>query len=75
MSMRACYLFQLSFVAAISLLAANSAFAANPYKTPCTADGKRICSTQDVAKAESCLRQHMSELTPACKAYLTKKKG
>ena len=73
--MPASKMFQLTIAAAISLVVANNALAANPYKTPCTADGKRICSTQNAAKAESCLRQHMAELTPACKAYLAKKKG
>lgn len=60
-------------VAAMTLLVTSYALAKDPTKTPCTRDGQRICKTQNVASAESCLRQHLAELTPACKAYLAKK--
>ncbi|WP_315923344.1 hypothetical protein [Mesorhizobium sp. SP-1A] len=73
--MRATRIAAVIFSAALAFVGANNAFAANPYKTPCTADGKRVCAMQNQAKAESCLRQHMDQLTPACKTYLTKKKG
>lgn len=64
-------LLQISFLATMALLVADSAFA--QYNTPCTGDGRRLCGTRNAAVAEPCLRQHLDELSPACKAYLAKK--
>ncbi|KQZ33423.1 hypothetical protein ASD50_01170 [Mesorhizobium sp. Root552] len=66
-------LLQISFLATMALLVADSAFA--QYNTPCTPDGRRLCGTRNASVAEPCLRQHMDELSPACKAYLAKKKS
>jgi len=65
-------LLQISFLATMALLVSDSAFA--QYNTPCTGDGRRLCGTRNAAVAEPCLRQHTDELSPACKAYLAKKK-
>ncbi|WP_421916824.1 hypothetical protein [Mesorhizobium sp.] len=36
--------------------------------SPCAPDYKRLCSTTPVGQAASCLKKHISELSPACKA-------
>ena len=61
-------------LAAPALVVTDYSLAANPYKTPCTGDGKRLCHMQNQAKAEACLKQHLAEVTPACRTYLTKNK-
>jgi len=40
--------------------------------SPCTSDYKRLCSKTPVNQAASCLKKHMSELSPACKAKYSK---
>jgi hypothetical protein len=32
-----------------------------------------VCHMANEIKAQGCLKQHLSEVTPACKAFLTKK--
>ncbi|MBZ9761585.1 hypothetical protein LB553_11955 [Mesorhizobium sp. CA8] len=65
--------FELVLLASISLFLADAALAKDAYKTPCRADAQRLCKMVDNAKGLSCLKQHISELTPACKAFLSKK--
>jgi len=38
---------------------------------PCEADYQRLCTTTPVGKS-ACLKKHMSELSPACKAKFRK---
>jgi hypothetical protein len=65
----------LALLAGISIYLTDAALAAkNPYKTPCHGDAKRVCKMDNEVKAQGCLKQHLSELTPACKAFLAKKK-
>ena len=45
----------------------------NPYRTPCHDDRIRLCSTASPGKAGSCLKKHINELSPACKAQVKKK--
>ncbi|UDL88930.1 hypothetical protein LGH82_28125 [Mesorhizobium sp. PAMC28654] len=40
--------------------------------SPCVPDYKRLCSKTPVGEAASCLKKHMSELSPACKARFSK---
>lgn len=67
-------LFRLALLAGISIYFTDATLAANPYKTPCHGDAKRVCKMSNEIKAQGCLKQHLGELTPACKAFLTKKK-
>lgn len=67
-------LFRLVLLAGISIYLTGPTLAANQYKTRCHADAKRVCKMDNDIKAEGCLKQHLSELTPACKAFLTKGK-
>ncbi|TPI41946.1 hypothetical protein FJW07_05435 [Mesorhizobium sp. B3-1-9] len=62
----------LALLASSSLFVADVALAKDAYKTPCRADAQRLCKMVDNAKGLSCLKQHISELTPACKAFLSK---
>jgi hypothetical protein len=64
----------IAVLAGLSISFTSAALAANPYKTPCRSDAKRICKMQNDVKAQSCLKQHLNEVTPACKAFLTKSK-
>ena len=36
--------------------------------SPCASDYKRLCSKTPVNRAASCLKKHISELSPACRA-------
>lgn len=63
---------QLALWACISLFLTDAALAKDAYKTPCRADAKRVCHMDNEVKAQGCLKQHLSEVTPACKAFLTK---
>ncbi|TPI19795.1 MULTISPECIES: hypothetical protein [unclassified Mesorhizobium] len=63
----------LALLASSSLFLADVASAKDAYKTPCRTDAQRVCKMVDNAKGLSCLKQHISELTPACKAFLSKK--
>ncbi|WP_421916825.1 hypothetical protein [Mesorhizobium sp.] len=38
----------------------------------CRADIKRLCHKTPMGEVASCLKQHMSELSPACKAKYSK---
>ncbi|UVK46845.1 hypothetical protein BPNPMPFG_002559 [Mesorhizobium sp. AR07] len=40
--------------------------------SPCAPDYKRLCSKTPVGRAASCLKKHISELSPACKAKYSK---
>ena len=60
-------------LASISLFLTDVTLAKDAYKTPCRADAKRVCHMDNDVKAQGCLKQHLSEITPACKAFLTKK--
>ncbi|MET2830872.1 hypothetical protein [Mesorhizobium shangrilense] len=40
--------------------------------SPCTPDYKRLCSKTPVGQAASCLKKHIGELSPACKAKYSK---
>ena len=40
--------------------------------SPCAPDYKRLCSRTPVSQAASCLKKHISELSPACKAKYSK---
>lgn len=40
--------------------------------SPCAPDYKRLCSKTPVSQAASCLKKHISELSPACKAKFGK---
>ncbi|WP_155765355.1 hypothetical protein [Mesorhizobium erdmanii] len=40
--------------------------------SPCAPDYKRLCSKTPVSQAASCLKKHISELSPACKAKYSK---
>lgn len=64
---------QLALLAFISLFLTDAALAKEAWKTPCRSDAKRVCHMDNEIKAQGCLKQHLSELTPACKAFLTKK--
>ena len=44
------------------------------HKTPCFHDRIRLCPQSAPDKAGNCLKQHMSQLTPACRAYEQRKK-
>lgn len=63
---------QLALLACISLFLTDAALAKDAYKTPCRADAKRVCHMDNEVKAQGCLKQHLSELTPGCKAFLSK---
>jgi hypothetical protein len=63
----------LALLASVSLFLADAALAKDAYKTPCRADAQRLCKMVDNAKGLSCLKQHISELTPACKTFRSKK--
>ena len=63
----------LALLASISLFLTDAVLAKDAYKTPCRADAQRLCKMPDNAKGLSCLKQHISELTPACKAFISKK--
>ncbi|AEH87434.1 MULTISPECIES: hypothetical protein [Mesorhizobium] len=65
--------FQLAFFASISFFVTDVALAKDATKTPCRADALRVCHMANEIKAQGCLKQHLSEITPACKAFLTKK--
>jgi hypothetical protein len=64
---------QLALLACISLFVTDAASAKDATKTPCRADAVRVCHMANEIKAQGCLKQHLSEITPACKAFLTKK--
>ena len=64
---------QLAFLACLSLFLTDAVLAKDAYKTPCRKDAVRVCHMDNDVKAQGCLKQHLSELTPACKAFLTKK--
>ena len=60
--------------AAISLATCGMADAKAGVRTasPCAPDYKRLCSKTPVNQAASCLKKHISELSPACKAKFGK---
>lgn len=64
---------QLALLASISLFLTDAASAKDAYRTPCRTDAKRVCHMDNEIKAQGCLKQHLSEVTPACKAFLDKK--
>ncbi|WP_296747209.1 hypothetical protein [Mesorhizobium sp.] len=64
---------QLALLASISLFLTDAALAKDAYKTPCHADALRVCKMTNDINAQGCLKQHLSEITPSCKAFLTKK--
>lgn len=41
-------------------------------RSPCAPDYKRLCSTVPIGKAAACLKKHVSELSPACRAKYSK---
>ncbi|TPN88338.1 hypothetical protein FJ987_21160 [Mesorhizobium sp. CU2] len=63
---------KMAFLAGMSLFLTEAVSAKDAYKTPCRADAKRICHMDNDVKAQGCLKQHLSELTPACKAFISK---
>lgn len=77
--MRANKIFGLAAVTLIALGVAQAVHArnmtSNPYRTPCHDDRLRLCSKVAPGNAGKCLRQHLNDLEPACKAFVTKKKG
>jgi len=40
--------------------------------SPCTPDYKRLCASTPVNQAASCLKKHIAELSPACRAKYKK---
>lgn len=64
-----------AFVAVlVGLGAADMANAKSSMRTTsaCAPDYKRLCSKTPVGQAASCLKKHMDELSPACKAKFSK---
>jgi hypothetical protein len=59
-------------VAIIALSGVGLAYAKGGHsmntKSPCATDYRRLCSTVQIGKAAACLKKHLSELSPACKA-------
>lgn len=70
---------RLAILAALAFGATQVAYArnlsSNPYKTPCHDDRLRLCSAVSPGKAGGCLKQHLNDLSPACKAFVTKDKA
>jgi hypothetical protein len=63
----------LGWVAVLGLLvAAARGFEAAPPESPCTADAKKLCpdTAPGSGRLRTCLREHASELSPACKAQI-----
>lgn len=60
-------------IAAIAGVAQARNTSSGPYKTPCRDDRLRLCSAAKPGKAGKCLKQHMDDLSPACKTFLKNK--
>ena len=59
-------------LAAVMGLFAAGAYAHSMGGSRCGADIKRLCHKTPAKQVASCLKQHMSELSPACKAKYSK---
>lgn len=60
-------------IAAVAGVAQARNTSSAPYKTPYRDDRLRLYSAAKPGKAGKCLKQHMDDLSPACKAFLKSK--